>query len=192
MGAERVQRQIQPPRPLNAWIIYRREKAAQLPAPKEGEPKRSQAEISRMISRMWRVETEAVKAEFEKKAEVTKAEHQARYPNYRFQPAKKSEKGKLRKWSRVDREKDTRKSRRAAPYPPTAPAHQPGVLQYSRPPHSSQLAPFPPLSAASSPVSSPRLVPTLHLDQGPPVYDHPSGSYYVPATRQGFRPSFAT
>jgi hypothetical protein len=52
MGAERTQKQIQPPRPLNAWIIYRQDKAGQLPKPEDGEPKRSQADVSK--TRMWR------------------------------------------------------------------------------------------------------------------------------------------
>jgi hypothetical protein len=171
MGADRSTRQVQPPRPPNAWILYRSDKIKQLPPVEPGAPRRAQSDVSKMISRMWREESESVKAEYEKRADVKKAEHQAKYPNYRFQPMKKSEKEKLREQSK---EKDPpKRSRRAAPYPTSAPTPAPSQYSYSYPELN---APSPPLSAASSTPSSPNPLPPLYLD--------PEAAHVPPMTRQ--------
>src|SRR3954452_3795475 len=41
---------VQPPRPPNAWILYRSDKLRQLPPTEPGNPRRAQAEVSKMIS----------------------------------------------------------------------------------------------------------------------------------------------
>ena len=64
-----------PPRPPNAWIIYRSDKLKELGKPKPGQPKVPQAEISKSISLMWRNETDEVKKKYERMAEYAKAEH---------------------------------------------------------------------------------------------------------------------
>jgi hypothetical protein len=50
---------------------------------------RTQSEISKTISRAWMDASPDIKLYFETLAEAKKVEHQARYPHYRFNPAKK-------------------------------------------------------------------------------------------------------
>ncbi|KII92243.1 hypothetical protein PLICRDRAFT_103505, partial [Plicaturopsis crispa FD-325 SS-3] len=80
-----------PPRPPNAWIIYRSDKLQQL-APPPGQKSPPQADVSRTIAKMWRQESDPVREHYERLAEKKKAEHAIMYPNYRFQPMKKEEK----------------------------------------------------------------------------------------------------
>src|SRR5882724_9199923 len=54
-----------PGRPPNAWIIYRKTKLPTLPPVAPGQSRRCQAEVSRIISKMWREEPDHVKAEYE-------------------------------------------------------------------------------------------------------------------------------
>ncbi|KNZ78797.1 hypothetical protein J132_09935 [Termitomyces sp. J132] len=58
---------------------------------------RSQADVSRLISTMWKAEKSEVKAEYERRAEVKKLEHAAMYPNYRYMPKSKEFKEELKK-----------------------------------------------------------------------------------------------
>lgn len=147
---------FQPPRPPNSWIIYRSYKIKSLPAVAPGAPRRSQGEVSRMISLMWRKETEAVKADFERRADLRKAEHQARYPGYRFKPVPKAKKVNKPKESKA------KKAKNDTPYP-TTPAFATGVPVPTTYSYTAQNHPSPPLSAASSTVSSPN-IPTLSLE----------------------------
>jgi len=77
----------QPPRPPNAWILFRSHMARE----RTDLERRSQAEISAIISKAWRDATPDVKLHFEMLADAKKVEHQARYPDYRFKPLRKSE-----------------------------------------------------------------------------------------------------
>ncbi|KAH8926201.1 hypothetical protein BT69DRAFT_1201680, partial [Atractiella rhizophila] len=61
-------------RPRNAWIIYRSEKL------KELKPQAPQAELSKALGEMWRNEPPEVKKEYERKAEVEKAQHNKAFP----------------------------------------------------------------------------------------------------------------
>lgn len=79
-----------PPRPPNSWILYRSHMAKER-TDLEG---RAQSEISAIISKAWRDAPPDVKLHFEMLAEAKKVEHQARYPHYRFNPIKKSDKVK--------------------------------------------------------------------------------------------------
>ena len=79
-----------PPRPPNSWILYRSHMAKER-TDLEG---RAQSEISAIISKAWRDAPPDVKLHFEMLAEAKKVEHQARYPHYRFNPVKKSDKVK--------------------------------------------------------------------------------------------------
>ena len=82
-----------PPRPPNSWILYRSHMARER-TDLEG---RAQSEISAIISKAWRDAPADVKLHFEMLAEAKKVEHQARYPHYRFNPIKKSDKAKAAK-----------------------------------------------------------------------------------------------
>ena len=110
----------QPPRPPNAWILYRSDKLQELPPPPLGQPKPTQAEVSKIISAQWRAETEDVRAKYEQRAETAKAEHARLYPNYRFAPMKKADKDRIREEKRQAKEQERAGRRvrsRVAPYP---------------------------------------------------------------------------
>ncbi|KAJ7124922.1 hypothetical protein C8R44DRAFT_618789, partial [Mycena epipterygia] len=76
---------VQPPRPPNAWILYRAEKSKEI-------GRKAQSDVSKEISAMWKAEAPHVRAEYERRADLKKAEHHAMYPEYRFQPVKREEK----------------------------------------------------------------------------------------------------
>lgn len=96
-----------PPRPPNAWILYRSDKLKELEqkAP-AGKPRRPQAAISKEISVLWKAESKEVKARYEYLSDLKKAEHQAKYPGYRFQPVKKEEKERLKLEAKKQKAKD--------------------------------------------------------------------------------------
>jgi hypothetical protein len=152
-----TQRVVQPPRPPNAWILYRSDMVRELPPVAPGTPRRAQAEVSKMISDMWKAAPERVRQHYEQLADAKKAEHQAMYPGYRFQPMKKEEKERLREEKRLEKEKDRAQSRRhrsrPTPYPVAGPATgMPHGVQFYQPDlYYGSDGPSPPLSAASSP-----------------------------------------
>ncbi|PCH43977.1 hypothetical protein WOLCODRAFT_54214, partial [Wolfiporia cocos MD-104 SS10] len=92
------------PRPPNAWILYRtdrlRELQAQLPPPADPGPdgapadpgsrrkkgKLSMAVASHTLGEMWKAESPAVRAEYERLANEKKTEHANAHPGYRYQP----------------------------------------------------------------------------------------------------------
>ena len=103
---------VQPPRPPNAWILYRSHKLRELP-PVQG---RAQAVVSKLVSDMWKNESESVRLEYERMADQRKAEHQQMYPDYRFQPLKKGEKLKQREKLKQEKQqaRSEKKTRRGA------------------------------------------------------------------------------
>ena len=138
---------VQPPRPPNAWILYRSHKLRELPSEKG----RVQADVSKTISDMWRNEEESVRLDYERLADQRKAEHQLKYPDYRFQPVKKEDKVKQREQQKLERQRARtgRKTKRGAtpnssttaapalPPPPIEPVIPPAVVYatpYGMPP----------------------------------------------------------
>ena len=81
-----------PRRPANAWILYRSDKMKILKPTAPEAPRRTQADISKLIAGMWKNEADEVKRHYERLSEHAKVEHHAQYPTYRFQPAKRAEK----------------------------------------------------------------------------------------------------
>ncbi|EIW82589.1 hypothetical protein CONPUDRAFT_120688 [Coniophora puteana RWD-64-598 SS2] len=171
---------VQPPRPPNAWILYRSDKLKSLPPQEPGAPRRAQAEVSKLISDMWKNEEESIRLEYERLAETKKAEHQRRYPDYRFQPMRKEDKEKMREIRKQEKDRvkaEDKEARRqqSAPYqvptPIPTPAHTPcyvitpvgpAPVAYTPHPYFSQYVPearfgpggpSPPLSAAASPTA---------------------------------------
>ncbi|RXK39761.1 hypothetical protein M231_02954 [Tremella mesenterica] len=63
-----------------------------------------QADISKMISMLWKREGQEVRAEYERRAELRKMEHQEKYPGYKFQPLRRADKIKLREERERERE----------------------------------------------------------------------------------------
>lgn len=80
------------PRPPNAWILYRSFKSQELKdqqelefGPQRSKP-RSQAEVSRIVSAMWKSERPEVRQQFELIAKERKRQHQESFPGYRYRP----------------------------------------------------------------------------------------------------------
>ncbi|KAG9102760.1 hypothetical protein FRC06_001212 [Ceratobasidium sp. 370] len=97
-------RPAQPPRPPNAWILYRSDKLRELASSQPPGPRKPQAEISKIISQMWSAEGPETKGLYEARAEEKKAEHAALYPDYKFAPMKKEDKALMRKAQRQEKE----------------------------------------------------------------------------------------
>ncbi|KAF8750657.1 hypothetical protein RHS01_09126 [Rhizoctonia solani] len=100
----RMPGKAQPPRPPNAWILYRSDKLKELATQQTSGPRKPQAEISKIISQMWQQEGPDTKGKYETRAEEKKAEHAALYPDYKFAPMKKEDKAMLRKAQRLEKE----------------------------------------------------------------------------------------
>jgi len=151
--------QQQPPRPPNAWILYRSDKLQELPPPPLGHPKPTQAEVSKIISAQWRSEVEDVRALYEQRAEMAKAEHARLYPNYRFAPMKRADKDRIREEKRQVREQERAGRRvrgRVAPYPPpsTAPTIKASIPLSIKHVSSNASSPSPLTTSTPSPPSS--------------------------------------
>ena len=125
-----------PPRPANAWILYRSAKMKVLKDPQSsGQPRRTQADISKLIAEMWKNETPEVRQFYEAMSDMKKAEHLAQYPTYRFQPMKKADKEKARLEKKAQKEREraeaaltrsrgSRSRRRQATGPPAEESEQ--------------------------------------------------------------------
>lgn len=108
---------IKTPRPPNAWIIYRSDHIGKYQSP-VGRPPMLQADVSKLLGKQWREEIPTVRAEYERRAEVAKAEHAVRYPGYRFKPEKKEVKIQRRADEKAEKERARAAARaaRSAPY----------------------------------------------------------------------------
>lgn len=106
------ERKVQPPRPPNAWILYRSFKFSEI---RQGNERLSQAAVSKLISSMWKNETEHVRRHFERLAEDKKAEHQQLYPDYRFAPQRKEDKMREKEERKQSRRAKKSKARDATP-----------------------------------------------------------------------------
>ncbi|CAG8572662.1 7976_t:CDS:2 [Diversispora eburnea] len=73
------------PRPPNAFILYRKDKQPHV----VGKDKNlTNAEVSKVISKMWWLETEEERFRWEKHADRMKLKHMQEHPNYVYQPKK--------------------------------------------------------------------------------------------------------
>ncbi|KAH9812119.1 hypothetical protein DFH28DRAFT_1130377 [Melampsora americana] len=71
------------PRPPNSWILYRSEKILEMKSMDLG---LAQSILSKEIAARWREEPSEVKKLYERKAEIIKAEHAAKHPDYKYNP----------------------------------------------------------------------------------------------------------
>lgn len=70
-----------PPRPPNAWILYRSECIQKQRAERPpGARKPTQAELSKLFGEQWRNESEETKGGYERLAEAAREEHAQKYP----------------------------------------------------------------------------------------------------------------
>lgn len=77
-----------PPRPPNAFILYRRAKQPTIVAQHQGI---TNNEVSKEIGKMWHEEPMEVRLKFQKMAEAAKEEHMKKYPEYRYRPRRPQE-----------------------------------------------------------------------------------------------------
>ncbi|CAB4483156.1 uncharacterized protein OCT59_003763 [Rhizophagus irregularis] len=73
------------PRPPNAFILYRKAKQPDVVAQNKN---LTNAEVSKVISKMWWKETEEERFQWEKRADRMKLKHMQDYPDYVYQPKK--------------------------------------------------------------------------------------------------------
>ncbi|KAH9031253.1 hypothetical protein EDB84DRAFT_1562327 [Lactarius hengduanensis] len=121
-----------------------------------GQPKPTQAEVSKIISAQWKAEPDEVRAIYDERAQIAKVEHARLYPNYRFTPMKRVDKDRMREEKRQAKEQERAGRRtcgRASPYalPPTASSSTPPIplIAQTVPPNSKPASPL--VSSASSP-----------------------------------------
>ncbi|KAG9888857.1 hypothetical protein KCV02_g18247, partial [Aureobasidium melanogenum] len=76
-------------RPANAFILYRKHHHSDIVARNPG---LHNNEISKIIGKMWRDESEPVKKQWKDKAENVKRQHLRDHPDYQYQPRKPHEK----------------------------------------------------------------------------------------------------
>src|ERR1043166_8260384 len=83
-----------PPRPPNAFILYRQAKLDDVIA---NNVNLTSAQISKVISEMWWRENEEEKFQWEKRADRIKLKHMQDYPDFVYQPKKPTRKRKSTK-----------------------------------------------------------------------------------------------
>nr|QTW20728.1 putative mating type 1-2-1 protein [Phymatotrichopsis omnivora]QTW20729.1 putative mating type 1-2-1 protein [Phymatotrichopsis omnivora] len=76
------------PRPMNAFICFRRDKAESV---KLQYPGIGNNDISKILGQMWREATPVVRATYKKMATEQAVEHRAVYPEYRYTPRKSAD-----------------------------------------------------------------------------------------------------
>ncbi|OJJ78305.1 hypothetical protein ASPBRDRAFT_167991 [Aspergillus brasiliensis CBS 101740] len=77
------------PRPPNAFILYRQHHHPKL---KEAHPNLSNNEISVILGKQWKAESEDIRVEFKALADELKRKHAEAHPDYQYTPRKPSEK----------------------------------------------------------------------------------------------------
>jgi hypothetical protein len=123
----------------------------------------TQADVSQLISKLWREAPEHVHAEYERRAEEEKAEHKRLFPDYRYRPMKKVDKERMKEAKKKSKELERqeknprRRTQRIADVSSSPPTVVPQIAtSLVDPPHLryGPAGPTPPLSVASSPSNA--------------------------------------
>jgi hypothetical protein len=88
------------PRPPNSFILYRRDKHAEILLGTEKSMNNNT--ISKVVADMWKKESLEVKALYAAKAEEEKRKHFLKYPDYKYQPRKNAKKSNDKSYSKPD------------------------------------------------------------------------------------------
>ncbi|KAI9332677.1 high mobility group box domain-containing protein, partial [Obelidium mucronatum] len=75
-------------RPPNSFIIYRKEKHAELMSQSSGTATLNNNVISKIVGTMWKQEPPEVKAMYAAKAQEEKRVHMLKHPDYKYRPKK--------------------------------------------------------------------------------------------------------
>ncbi|CAG8452600.1 6826_t:CDS:2 [Dentiscutata heterogama] len=79
-----------PPRPPNAFILYRKHIGSLLKEETDFKfHKFHTSNVSKIAAQKWNSESEEIKLKFERLANAAKIEHQRKYPGYKYKPKKK-------------------------------------------------------------------------------------------------------
>ena len=177
---------LKPPRPPNAWILYRRDQLRRLPR-----GQMTQADVSQLISKIWREAPEHVHAEYERMAEEEKAEHKRLFPDYRYRPMKKEDKERMKEAKKKSKELERqernprRRIHKAANMSSPSTASVPQITPSLVDPHLryGPGGPTPPLSVASSPsdTSSSPVPPGINIPNVAPVSTFPVAPHLTSA-----------
>ncbi|GAA5836610.1 hypothetical protein JCM3766R1_006969 [Sporobolomyces carnicolor] len=82
-----------PPRPMNAWLLFRNAQVKQLQNENPTERK-AQGQLSKIIAELWKAASPETKQKYESLAQEKKLEHARLYPDYRYTPRDKPAKAK--------------------------------------------------------------------------------------------------
>ncbi|GAA5868864.1 hypothetical protein JCM16303_000287 [Sporobolomyces ruberrimus] len=78
-----------PPRPMNAWLLFRNAQVKHLQDQNPDE-RRAQGQLSKIIAGLWKSAPVETKREYEALAKAKKEEHARLYPDYRYMPREKA------------------------------------------------------------------------------------------------------
>ncbi|KAG9288139.1 hypothetical protein G9A89_000934 [Geosiphon pyriformis] len=85
----KAQKPKKPPRPPNAFILYRRSKQHQIVAANEGI---SNNDVSKQVGEMWHKASSEEKLHYQQLADAAKLDHTKKYPEYKYRPRRPHEK----------------------------------------------------------------------------------------------------
>ncbi|CAG8458318.1 12138_t:CDS:2 [Cetraspora pellucida] len=86
---------VKVPRPPNAFIIYHRTKSKELAKIKtKARTASDERHPSKTVAEMWREESEEVKLQYQREADLALVEHKKKYPYYKYRPKKRENKNK--------------------------------------------------------------------------------------------------
>lgn len=150
------EKEFKPPRPRNAWIIFRTDQL-KLRQPAPGARPQLQAHASKDIAKIWKNLSPEVRAEYERRAAEEKAEHERRYPNYKYKPRSKADKEREREEKKAEKLRKKEEAKRARLQLPQATyAYGPQLSYYA---------------AAAAMVSAPEDLPSPPLSLASPLPD---------------------
>jgi hypothetical protein len=92
----RVKKNFSPPRPQNAWVIFRKNFEGQLRAQDQNKTRTIQ-EVSKMAGKEWKNQPNIVKQYFDALSKLAQHRHKIAYPNYSYRP-KRNKQDKSKNW----------------------------------------------------------------------------------------------
>ncbi|KAK9711020.1 hypothetical protein K7432_008088 [Basidiobolus ranarum] len=95
---ETVKRILKPPRPLNPFLLFRKDVQASVFAQNPGI---SNSEVSKVIGQMWKDAPFDVKERYQLSAEDKKRIHKEMYPNYKYAPERSNKRKNSKKSTQV-------------------------------------------------------------------------------------------
>lgn len=153
------EKEWQPPRPRNPWIIFRTDMLKQRQPRPPGTQPQLQADASKDIAKLWRNLSPEVREEYERRAAEEKVEHERRYPNYKYKPKSKAEKEREREEKKAEKLRKKEEAKRAKQLPPPTFAYGLQVPYYA---------------AAAAMVPGPEDFPSPPISLASPLPDEPT------------------